>query len=484
MNNFFKIISSLIVLLLSISCDKKVSVSEPYDYEISNLNFYIKTIPAGASIFVDDRNISQTAPDTIKYLTKGSHKFTLKLDKFLDYTFNAYVSDSLVKTYEYNFYEDSTNFGSLKFESFPPNCDIYLNNILQDYKTPYLLKYQVPDKYKVKYTYDGYASDSTYVFVYPGRETLVNIALADTSLWVNYNSENSVLSDNYIKDILVDNYNKVWIATSHNGIFILNGNSWKNITSENSELPSNVINKISKQNLNIWIATNNGLVNIIGDIMTVYTSENSELLSNYITDVEFDSKGNIWVGTQNGLSKFNGESWQTYRTSNSSIPGNFITCVEVDKTNNIWVGTNAFSTGKMNNSGNWQVFQSDTNSKVGDSVKDIISDSEGNLWIGLATILMEGKLGGIFKINDNIMEEVDFSLPEKHTNNFYQDINNTLWIATKSGLLLVNSQTDFNLFTTNNSGLPTNDISSIGKDLNGNIWIGTNGGGVVKYKKH
>lgn len=65
-------------------------------------------------------------------------------------------------------------------------------------------------------------------------------------------------------------------------------------------------------------------------------------------------------------------------------------------------------------------------------MKDIISDSEGNLWIGLATILMEGKLGGIFKINDNIMEEVDFSLPEKHTNNFYQDINNTLWIATKS----------------------------------------------------
>ncbi|MBK8947076.1 MAG: PEGA domain-containing protein [Ignavibacteriae bacterium] len=482
MNSIFKTLFFLIFIIVNISCDKKVSVSDPIAYEISNLEFFIQTIPEGASIFVDDKNISQTTPDTVKYLTEGSHKFTLKLDRFLDYTFYAYISDSLIKTYNYNFYEDSTNFGSLKFESYPPNCDIYLNNTLQNFKTPYLLKYQIPDKYKVKYSHQGFASDSTYVFVYPGRETLVNLTLPDTSLWVNFNSDNSLLDDDYIKDVLVDNFNKLWVGTSHNGLYILNGTTWRNINSDNSLLPSNIINRIVKQNQNIWVATYNGLLNINGEIMTVYQTENSELPSNFITDIDFDSKGNVWIGTQSGLVKFNGENWQIYRTSNSSIPGNFITCVEIDRSNNIWVGTNAFSTGKMDNSGNWQIFKSDS-SKVGDSVNDIFIDSENNTWVGLSAILNEGKPGGIYKIFDNEMVEIDFSLSNKHTNIFFQDINSTIWIGTKSGLLFLRSDSDFTLYNTNNSGIMNNDISGITKDLNGNIWIGTNGNGIIKFKK-
>ena len=84
---FFTIIASII------SCDKEVSVSDPQQYETGTAKLYISTIPEGALIFVDGKNYGQHTPDTIKWLTSGTHEFKLKLDSYLDYSFTKSIEE-------------------------------------------------------------------------------------------------------------------------------------------------------------------------------------------------------------------------------------------------------------------------------------------------------------------------------------------------------------------------------------------------------
>jgi len=52
-------------------------------------NLYITSIPAGAEIWIDGVNTSQTTPDTVKDVDEGVRNVTLKRDEFKDTTFSV-----------------------------------------------------------------------------------------------------------------------------------------------------------------------------------------------------------------------------------------------------------------------------------------------------------------------------------------------------------------------------------------------------------
>ncbi len=479
------IIGGIVIILICmfVSCDREISISQPQVYEIGKSSFYISTHPPGAAIYADGKNTGLYTPDTINWLAPGDHKFILKLDPFLDYTFYGFTTDDQINSTNYDFYSDSRNFGSLSFTSKPNGCTIYLNDELLSSKTPFILHNLIPAYYKVKYSFPDHRSDSLSVFVYAGEGNYVNMTLADTSIWVTYNTQNSFMPDNTINDIFVDDDNTIWVGTWHNGIVVKRNGKWEYINTTNSNLPGNIIHKIKKDKFNnIWVATYSGLAKITNNIVSGYTTINSGLSNNYISDLDFDQDGNIWIGTQNGLVKYDGNSkWVVYKTTNSSIPANFITSVTVDKSNTVWIGTNAFSTIKFDKQNTWTTFQSDK-SPIGDAVTDLIVDGENNLWVGLATSLRDGKFGGIYSMEMDSLVEVNFGIVNKHINSFYLDNDNTIWIGSRSGLIAAKSKYDYKVFVAGINGLPINDILSTSKDKEGNLWIGTNGRGLVKYK--
>lgn len=475
--------SILFILLLFVSCDKEVSVSEPQTYETGKAKIFISTTPAKATIYVDDKNFGLTTPDTVKWLSEGEHKFTLKLEPFLDFTFNAIVKNESVTIENYNYYTDYRNFGSIKFSSKPDSCTIYFNDSLLSFKTPYTITNLIPATYKVKYSYPEHRSDSTNIFVYAGKQSLVHMNLADTTVWVTYNKDNSFIPDNTINDIMFDDNNKMWIATWHSGIVTNRTGAWENLLKENSNLPGNIVHRLKKDKLNnIWAATYFGLAKITKNNIIQFTTLNSKIPDNYVSDLDFDDLQNIWVGTQKGVSKFDGfESWTTYKTSSSSIPADFITAVEIDLNNNLWIGTNNFNTITFDGLSNWTSYQSDT-SPIGDSVNDLLFDINNVLWIGLTTDLKSGKYGGVYVLENNSMKEIDLGLSNKYINKFYYDDANTMWIGTRGGLIEAKSVDNYKLYTSSNSKLPINDILCIAKDNAGNMWFGTNGRGLIKYK--
>jgi ligand-binding sensor domain-containing protein len=274
----------------------------------------------------------------------------------------------------------------------------------------------------------------------------------------------------------------MWIGTWHNGIVKIQNGNEEFLTKENSKLPNNIINRIVQgPNDEIWVATYAGLAKIDGETITEFNNVNTPLLDNYISDIEFDYDGNLWIATQVGLGKFDGSTWKVFTTFNSSIPANFITTVHVDPNNTLWIGTNQFNTSKFDGVNTWTTYQSDE-LLIGDFVADIITTKDNQLWVGVVAQPKKGKSGGVFILEQDSLVEVNFNLANKRINRFFMDDDQKLWIGTRSGVVSVNSPSDYKLFTANITGLPINDILSIAKDGYGNIWFGTNGGGLVKYK--
>ncbi len=479
-SKYFLLVVGLIATFSA--CEKTVSVSGPKVYKIGSSQYYISTEPQGAEIFVDDKNTGQITPDTLKWLTEGTHSFTLKLDPYVDHSFAEEFDFEDIKSNSYSFIKDPINLGGIKFYSTPPGAEIYLDDSLLANTTPYVIENLLPKEYKVKFTYPEYWSDSLIVFVRPSKEAYANRTLIDSSVYVNYQTKNSFLPDNSIKDIYIDG-DEIWVATWHNGIAVSRNGKWDYINETNSILPSNTIHKIKKDNdNNIWIATSKGLAKINGNLISAFDINNSGLPNNYVTDVDFDLDGNIWIGTQKGITKFDGNSnWKTYNSSNSGLPANFITSVLVDGTDYIWLGSNNFNTFRFNKIDQWVVYQSD-NSLIGDTVNDLILDQNNNLWVGLASALMKGKYGGAYMLEENRLKQVTLNVSDKYVNSFYLDDLNSMWIGTRAGVIVITETGNSKLINSSNSGIPINDISCISKDKYGNMWFGTNGAGLVKYK--
>lgn len=73
--------------LLISSC----SSDDPVTPVVSEGNLYITTIPAGAEIWIDGVNTSQTTPDTVLDIEEGVHNITLQRDEYRDTTFSISI---------------------------------------------------------------------------------------------------------------------------------------------------------------------------------------------------------------------------------------------------------------------------------------------------------------------------------------------------------------------------------------------------------
>lgn len=117
-----------------------------------------------------------------------------------------------------------------------------------------------------------------------------------------FNKSNSLLPDDQVNQIIVDDSDHVWIS-SWDGIAHVEKGKWKTYTPVNSKLPSFVEYIMTAHDNEIWIATNMGLYILKNDQWTIYTPSNSTLPDFFVNKVAFDKEGTAWVATQSGLVK-------------------------------------------------------------------------------------------------------------------------------------------------------------------------------------
>lgn len=333
----------------------------------------------------------------------------------------------------------------------------------------------------------------------------------DTS-WTAYTPENSIMPPGRCLDIVVDDSNNVWVATSEGGIVRINGNIWLNYDQYNSGLPHNLIYKLEFDGKgNLWAATPNGLSKFNGTEWTVYTTTNSGLPSNAIYGLTVTADTIIWTGTDHGLTKFDGTAWTTYNSSNSGLPYNFVTPIAHDSLDNIWLcmvndGMAKFDgsvflhydTSNLNLPNNYLctlyfdhdgllwcstfdglatfngdtcTFMNSSNSGLrGNLIYSIAKEQDGSKWIGTD--------GGLTHFDDSVWTTYNTSnsiLPTNEVRTISIDNGNNKWIGTYYGLLKYDGSS-FSLYNGSNSGLTNNQINKIATDALNTIWIGTSFG--------
>jgi len=164
---------------------------------------------------------------------------------------------------------------------------------------------------------------------------------------------------------------------------------------------------------------------------------NNILNTNCIKDFQHLTTDNYVVCTNNGLAHFSNGIWEKIDTSNSDIPTNNLTCLYYENYNDFWLGSYGFGLIHFSN-GDWEHFDNINSPIPSPNISTITSDGLGNLWIGCYMY------GSIYPLG---------------------------------GGLVRYDESQWQVFTTQNSGLPHNSVWAITNDLSSKLYIGTGQGG-------
>lgn len=378
-------------------------------------------------------------------------------------------------------------------------------------------------------------SDNNYIWVATLGSGLfkIDIDTYEFKVYINTNLNNSIPSD-FIRDILRDSNNNLWINThgglskydeendtfisyknkiynqnsliddktycliedksgliwvgTYKGISIFDPNNsfqhYKHDPFDKNSLSSNMIHGIYEDDDGyIWVGTSLNGVNIINkenDKYYTLTSQNSDLCDNTIQDI-IGINNKIYIGTSNGLAIVdkNSNTIQNFSVEDG-LPVNMVKSLFIDSKNYLWIGTNVglaimnIETKEITNITNYLI----ENSISDLFIRDVYESKNGKYYIGCfldgGLIELNPKDNSI-KVYKNI-ENDNTSITNNSIRCITEDKFGNIVIGTSHGVNFLNPSTGKFTHYTTNDGLPNNNIYGILIDSNNNLWMSTNCG--------
>lgn len=327
--------------------------------------------------------------------------------------------------------------------------------------------------------------------------TPINIT-KDTKLsktWTLYTQSNSDLPWDMTRAVVSDLKNNIWIGTD-NGIVEINHNVWNLYNAKNTLISSSSHNNNRTQsvrhaavdkNNNKWFIAGWGAYKYDNNEWTKYDSINSPI--DWPRKIFIDHKNDVWFTSWRGVSKFDGQQWVVYNTSNANLPTDKTLGVFVDSVDRIWIGT--FEGNVVIENGVTKQIDDKASPLSKSFIKKVIEDHNGNLWFSLYNE-KNYKDGGIYLLdNTGHWTKIDFPnhnkiLDKTSINDFLLDeTHQELWVTLNGvGVLCYDLTTKiWEIYTNQNSNIPSIHAEQITKDGNGDIWIATYAG-VVKLNRN
>ena len=181
----------------------------------------------------------------------------------------------------------------------------------------------------------------------------------------------------------------MWVATSGQGLFSINGKEIKNYKAP-KDLPSDELFSLFEDDKNtIWIGlVKGGAAKFDGSKFTFFNKKN-ELSDNTIENINQDKKGNILFATaEGGLFCYDGKTFHNITVANG-ISSNIVNSTLSDPYNAdiIWLGT-ANGLNRIKIDANFKVVSvkvyNDQNGLFGNEIGEnsMLVDNQKNIWIG------------------------------------------------------------------------------------------------------
>lgn len=335
-----------------------------------------------------------------------------------------------------------------------------------------------------------------------------------------------------IRSVIEDENNTMWIATDHGGICLLNpfNFSFKSITEDENNpfsLSENTITSLYHDvDGAIWISTykqgvdyyhpqnrrfttykipgpsNNNDINcfvedkdgnvFIGTngkgLFKYNTKTNSYSQVNYssngnidktIVSLLYDSKGRLWIGTYiDGLYCYNGSKFIHYYNnpaSNPVLPDDNIWSLVEDSNHSVWIGTLNVGFYKFDETANkFIAFKNDKNRYA--TIECAFKDNKNNLLFGSTWGIMMLKPNGSYYRHFDFKKNNDYFAERNYVNSIAQDKKGYYWVATQSGLAVVDILTRNYQFLNSESGLENKSVYMVLVDKKNNVWASTSTG--------
>ncbi|MGZ3864969.1 MAG: ligand-binding sensor domain-containing protein [Bacteroidia bacterium] len=262
------------------------------------------------------------------------------------------------------------------------------------------------------------------------------------------------------------------LANVHrNGVYVLNGSSWKKVISPDDESrPKYIRDILITSNKDTLLASGIGLLHAVNGKAVNFFANNKMYADLNVQSFEEDAKKNIWLGTDKGAFKIAGAD-VTFFNSKRGFTDNTVFAIFKDIENNLWFATDADGIFKFRE--NTFTYYDKSSGLSNPIIMGVVETADKSLFLA-------GYGGGLYTINaKQEIESVKLNpvLEESKINSLYADDENNIWIGTlgkgawkynlKSGLSKIEDKKgEFNI----RGG------TTFLKDANGNIIIGNTQG--------
>ncbi|MEL7121657.1 MAG: two-component regulator propeller domain-containing protein [Bacteroidota bacterium] len=293
----------------------------------------------------------------------------------------------------------------------------------------------------------------------------------------------------------LDHSGNIWFATSQEGVYKYDGQSFVNYNIDNGLCGNDVSTIIEDRDGLFWFGTENGLCKFDGKkfetIAIPKYPKKSEWLDKYypminpnaVTTILQDKRGDFWVGSNcAGLYRYNGNKYESYLQERGnlmpdSMHHNSISAIVEDKVGDIWIGS--FSHGGVSQYNGEEFIHHALDDGIGDGmISSIYIDGQERMWVGTRN-------GGIYQYNGQVFKPLqnDEGVEKIAMAKFFEDSKGILWMSSyaRKGVYQYDGE-KFIPFTSKNSDKLI-DVMCITEDKNGNVWFGGRYGLLWRYDR-
>ncbi|HEY5570103.1 MAG TPA: two-component regulator propeller domain-containing protein [Bacteroidales bacterium] len=315
------------------------------------------------------------------------------------------------------------------------------------------------------------------------------------------------LSSNIVTDVAQDANGRIWVATDHGGVAIIDKKTKKVRTlihdpEDEHSLPQNsLISLFSDNQQEMWVGSYKMGVSFYAESMFKFGSNDlskntADLdLDEDVNTVAEDKNGLLWFGTNgNGLFSVNRATGQKVHYQHkpgddASLSDNVIVSLCVSRDGRLWVGTyqggmDCYHEGRFTH---YRHDSSNPNSPANNSIWAIEEDESATLWVGTL-----GK--GLQRFNPSDNSFVTFNngqeslLSSEYISSICIGRDGILYIGTALGITVFDPKTNKTDFIygnkEGNQRFSSQNINQVYEDSRGLLWVGTRDGLNVVDRKN
>jgi hypothetical protein len=163
--------------------------------------------------------------------------------------------------------------------------------------------------------------------------------------WRTFTTDDG-LSDDLVRDLLLDDTGRLWIAGGDQGLTLWDGQYWIELHQQPDGLASDSVRELHLDPLNrFWFGTSAGITFYDGARWITYTTADG-LPGDEVNAIASDAEGNVWAGTTHGAASFDGETWIPLDMP-EELAAMEVSAVAVEQEGALWLGLAAPRTGAV-----------------------------------------------------------------------------------------------------------------------------------------